>query len=362
MGVTLTTPHIPVLLREVTEYLAVQPGGRYIDCTLGGGGHTQSILEHSSPGGQLLGIDADPDAIKAAGERLRAYEKSMLLVNDNFVNLRDICVKYDFFPVHGILFDLGLASPQLDERGRGFSFQHDSPLDMRFNPDQKLSAYDIVNKYSETKIADILKTYGEEINSRQIAKRIVQKRPIATTSELASVVEEAVGGRHGKIHPATRTFQGLRIAVNNEMENLESALNQAMSLLGFGGRLVVISYHSLEDRIVKQFMQKESRDCICPPEAMQCTCGHKANLKIITKKIITPSFSETEINPRSRSAKLRAAERIITPTEQYEQAVEQLNSSNNSVTQGWRKPALIEKLRKTFLSLQLNHLGSVGRR
>ncbi len=175
-------------------------------------------------------------------------------------------------------------------------------------------------------------------------------------------MEEAVGGRHGKIHPATRTFQALRIVVNNEMENLESALNQAVSLLGFGGRLVVISYHSLEDRIVKQFMQKESKDCICPPEAMKCTCGHKANLKIITRKIITPSFTETELNPRSRSAKLRAAERIITPTEQYEQAVEQLNCSIGIVTQGWRRPALIEKLRKTFLSLQMNRLGSVGRR
>jgi 16S rRNA (cytosine1402-N4)-methyltransferase len=362
MGVTVSTPHIPVLLREVTENLAVQPGGRYIDCTLGGGGHTQAILEYSSPGGQLMGIDADPDAIRSAGERLKSFEKSILLVNDNFVNLRDICVKYDFFPVHGILFDLGLSSPQLDEGGRGFSFQYDSPLDMRFNPNQNLTAADIVNTYSETKIADILKTYGEEMSSRQIARKIVQNRPITTTSELANVVEDAVGGRHGKIHPATRTFQALRIVVNNEMGNLESALSQAVSLLGFGGRLVVISYHSLEDRIVKQFMQRESRDCICPPEAMKCTCGHKASLRIITKKIITPSYSETELNPRSRSAKLRAAERIITPTEQYEQAVEQLNTSIDTADQGWRRPALIEKLRRTFLSLQFNHLGSVGRR
>lgn len=362
MGVTISSTHIPVLLREATEYMAVQPGGRYIDCTLGEGGHSQAILEYSSPGGQLLGIDADPEAIRFSGERLSSYAKSMLLINDNFVNLRDICIKYDFFPVHGILFDLGLSSPQLDDGGRGFSFQLDSPLDMRFNPNQKLSAADIVNKYSETKLANIIKTYGEDINSWQIARKIVQKRPIMTTAELASVVGEAVGGRHGKIHPATRTFQALRIVVNNEMENLESALNQAVSLIGFGGRLVIISYHSLEDRIVKQFMQRESKNCICPPEAIECTCGHKASLKIITKKIITPSFSETEFNPRSRSARLRAAERIITPTEQYEQAVEQLNSSMNNITHGWRKPALIEKLRKTFLSLQLNHFGSVGRR
>jgi|WetSurMetagenome_2_1015567.scaffolds.fasta_scaffold202926_1 16S rRNA (cytosine1402-N4)-methyltransferase len=352
MGVTMTTTHIPVLAREVIENLAVQAGGRYIDCTLGYGGHSQAILEHSSPGGQLLGIDADPEAIKNASEKLKQFDKSMLMVNDNFVNLRDICIKYDFFPVHGILFDLGLSSPQLDEEGRGFSFQHDAPLDMRFSPTQKKSAADIVNKSSEIELARIIKTYGEETNNRQIAKQIVQKRPVHSTLELANIVEEAVGGRHGKIHPATRTFQALRIVVNHEMENLESSLNQALGLLGFGGRLVVISYHSLEDRIVKHFMQKESRNCICPPEVIKCTCGHKANLKIITRKIVTPSPAEVEMNPRSRSAKLRTVERIITPTEQYEQAVEQLNYSTEEKNQGWRKPALIEKLRKTFLSLQ----------
>ena len=352
MEVTLSTSHIPVLSREVIETLAIQPGGRYIDCTLGSGGHSQAILEHSFPGGQLLGIDADPDSIKRVGEKLGSFGKSVLLVNDNFSNLKDICVKLDFFPVHGILFDLGLSSPQLDEDGRGFSFQHDAPLDMRFSPTQKITAAEIVNTYSEMELANLLRTFGEETNNRQIAKKILQKRPLKTTLELAEIVEEAVGGRHGKTHPATRTFQALRIVVNQEMENLESALNQAVSLLGFGGKLAVISYHSLEDRIVKHFMQKESKDCLCPPEAMKCVCGHKANLKIITRRIITPSFSEVELNPRSRSAKLRAAERVITPTEQYEQAVEQINCSIGIVTQGWRRPALIEKLRKTFLSLQ----------
>jgi 16S rRNA (cytosine1402-N4)-methyltransferase len=352
MGTLMSTEHIPVLSKEVVENLSVQPGGRYIDCTLGSGGHAQSILEHSSPGGQLLGIDADPDAIRRAGERLVHYGKSVLLVNDNFVNLRDICVKYDFFPVHGILFDLGLSSPQLDVEGRGFSFQYDAPLDMRFSPTQKTTAADIVNTFPETEIAHILKTYGEEASSRQIARKIVQKRPINTTVELARLVEQAVGGRHGKIHPATRTFQALRIVVNREMENLESALGQAISLLGFGGRIVVISYHSLEDRMVKHFLQKESKNCICPPEVMKCVCGHKASLKIITRKIVTPTFAEISENPRSRSAKLRAAERIITPTEQYEKAVEQLNCSIGIGTQGWRKPALIEKIRKTFLLLQ----------
>jgi 16S rRNA (cytosine1402-N4)-methyltransferase len=352
METVLSSTHIPVLPREVLETLAVQPGGRYIDCTLGGGGHAQAILDHSSPGGQLLGIDADPDGIRIARESLSQFGKSVLIVNDNFVNLRDICLKYDFFPVHGILFDLGLSSPQLDEEGRGFSFQYNAPLDMRFSPTQKITAADIVNTYSETEIARIIKTFGEEINSRQIAKKIVQKRPIRTTTELAEIVQDAVGGRYGKIHPATRTFQALRIVVNHEMENLESALIQAMSLLGFGGRLAVISYHSLEDRIVKHFLQKESRDCLCPPEVLQCICGHKANLKIITRRIITPTFAEVELNPRSRSAKLRGAERLITPTEQYEKTVEQLNCSIGIVTQGWRRPALIEKLRKTFLSLQ----------
>ena len=341
MGVTAITTHIPVLLREVIENLAIQPGGRYIDCTLGGGGHTQAILESSSPGGQVLGIDADPEAIRSVEDRLASYAKSMLLVNENFINLRDICVKYDFLPVHGILFDLGLSSQQLDEGERGFSFQHDSPLDMRFNPGQKLSAADIVNKFSETRLAEILKVYGEETNSRQIARKIVRRRPILTSAELAEVVEEAVGGRYGKIHPATRTFQALRIAVNNEMENLELALNQALGLLGFRGRLVVISYHSLEDRIVKQFMQKESRDCICPPEVLKCSCGHKANLKIITKKIVTPSSCETELNPRSRSAKLRAAERIIPLEGQYERVADTFKSPLNMITQGWGRPALI---------------------
>jgi 16S rRNA (cytosine1402-N4)-methyltransferase len=352
MELSVFTTHIPVLAREAIEYLTVQPGGRYIDCTLGAGGHARSILEHSSPGGQLLGIDADPDAIKVSGERLKDFGKSVLLVNDNFSNLRDICIKCDFFPVHGIIFDLGLSSPQLEEDGRGFSFQHDAPLDMRFNPNQRTTAADIVNSYSELDLAHLIKTYGEETSSRQIAKQLVARRPIKTTLDLALAVEEAVGGRHGRIHPATRTFQALRIAVNHEMENLESALNQSVSLLGFGGKLVVISYHSLEDRIVKHFLQKESKDCICPPEAMTCTCGHKANIKIITRKIVTPSFAELELNPRSRSARLRAAERIITPTQQYEQAVEQLNCSIGLVTRGWRRPSLIEKLRKTFLTLQ----------
>jgi len=348
--------HIPVLLREAVEALAVQPGGRYIDCTLGAGGHAAAILDQSSPGGQLLGIDADPEAIKVAMTRLKDYSSSILLINENFVNLQAICIKYDFFPVHGILFDLGLSSLQLNGKGRGFSFQHDASLDMRLSPDQEVTAADIVNTYPETELAYVIKTYGEERHSHQIARHITQERPIKTTFQLAQAIERAVGGRRGRLHPATKTFQALRIAVNHELGHLEAALKQATGLLGFGGRLVVISYHSLEDRIVKQFMQREARDCICPPDAPICTCGHTASLRLITKKVVTPSPAEVQLNPRSRSAKLRVAKRIINSDEQYK-VVEKLNSSIDVEARGWRKPALAEKIRRTFLALQIDSFG-----
>jgi 16S rRNA (cytosine1402-N4)-methyltransferase len=307
--------HIPVLLNETIEALAVQPGGRYIDGTVGGGGHAAAILEHSSPGGQLLGIDADPEAVKVAQKRLEAYGSSVLIVNDNFANLEAICIKYDFLPVHGILFDLGLSSRQLNGSGRGFSFQHDAPLDMRFSPSQKVTAADIVNTSSEAELAHIIKTYGEEGYSHRIARRIVRERPIKTTLELAKIIEQAAAPRKRGIHPATKTFQALRIAVNHELENLEVALKQAINLLGFEGRLVVISYHSLEDRLVKHFMQQESKDCICPPGTPSCICQHTACLRLVSKKVITPSLEEVSLNPRSRSARLRVAERTITQDE-----------------------------------------------
>ena len=340
--------HTPVLLEEAVRALAVQPGGRYIDCTLGGGGHALSILEKSSPGGQLLGIDGDPKAIEAATTRLKGYTDSVRLVKDNFINLQNICFKYDFLPVHGILLDLGLSSMQLAEDDyRGFSFQHESPLDMRMNPDQHITAADIINRSSEAELANILRTYGEEPRSRQIARQIVKVRPIETTLKLAKTVERACGGRREKIHPATKTFQALRIAVNHELENLESTLKQAVNLLGFGGRLVVISYHSLEDRIVKQFMQRESRDCICPPATPSCICGHTASLRLINKKVITPSAQEIKLNPRSRSAKLRAAERIF-PQEDYREATEGLCLAIKNSENGWRRPVMLERLRTTF--------------
>ncbi len=317
--------HIPVLVKEAIEALAVQPGGRYIDCTLGGGGHATAILDRSSPGGQLLGIDADPEAIKIAKARLSAYSGSALLINENFVNLQAICSKHNFSPVHGILFDVGLSSLQLNGSNRGFSFQHEAPLDMRLSPNQEVTAADIINTSSESELVQLIKTYGEEGRSHKIAHYIVKERPLKTTLQLVRTIEQAIGGRRGRIHPATRTFQALRIAVNHELERLEAALKQAINLLGFEGRLVVISYHSLEDRIVKQFMQQESKDCICPPSIPICICGHTARLKLINKKVITPSPEEVRLNPRSRSAKLRAAERLITQSKQYKTA-ERLHS------------------------------------
>jgi len=341
--------HIPVLLQETIEALAVQPGGRYIDCTLGAGGHAAAILERSSPGGQLLGIDADPDTIEAARSRLEAYGSSILLVNENFANLEAICIKYDFLPVHGILLDLGLSSLQLNSHSRGFSFQHDAPLDMRLSPNQKVTAADIVNTFSETKLAHLIKTYGEEAHSHQIANHIGRERPITTTLQLARVIEQAVGGRRGRLHPATKTFQALRIAVNHELDHLEATLKQTINLLGFDGRLVVISYHSLEDRIVKHFMQQESKDCICPPGVPTCICGHKACLRLINKRVITPSPTEVQLNPRSRSAKLRAAERLITHDGYYRNTEEHDFSAQFSA-EGWRRPAMLKKLRVAFSS------------
>jgi 16S rRNA (cytosine1402-N4)-methyltransferase len=297
-----TPTHIPVLLEETIEALNIQPGGRYIDCTIGAGGHAAAILERSSPGGQLLGIDADPKAMKITRARLEAYSHSILLVNQNFASLRTICMKYGFFPVHGILFDLGLSSVQLENGDRGFSFQHDAFLDMRLSPSQEITAAIIVNSSSESQLAHLIRAYGEERYSRQIARHIVRQRPVTTTLQLARTIEQAIGGRRGRIHPATRTFQALRIAVNQELEHLESALKQAIDLLGFGGRLVVISYHSLEDRIVKNFMRQEAS-------------GEEACLRLVYKKVITPSRAEVQYNPRSRSARLRAAERITIPKE-----------------------------------------------
>lgn len=298
--------HIPVLLKEVIEAIKVVPGGQYIDCTLGGGGHSAAILEQ---GGQVLGIDIDPQAIELARERLHPYGKNAILINESYENLEEICTRTGFHSTRGVLFDLGMSSLQLDDTKRGFSFQHEAPLNMCYNPSQEITAATIVNTFPQKEIADIIKRYGEDRRGNEIARSIVAKRPLNTTLELAATVARAVGTR-GRIHPATKTFQALRIAVNRELERLKIALKQALNVLEVGGRIVVISYHSLEDRLVKDFFRVESQSCLCPPRTPVCICSHHATLKLITKRVVTPTHTEVLANPRSRSAKMRAAERI----------------------------------------------------
>jgi len=308
---TMSLPtHIPVLVKEAVEGLQTKPGGYFIDCTVGMGGHAAAILERIPPQGKLLGIDADPEAIRVARAKLGDYKEAVILANDSFANLNAICKKYDFYPVGGILFDLGVSSMQLDTAQRGFSFQRDAPLDMRFNPQQELTAHDIINSFPEPELARIIKEYGEERHSRLIARHIVQGRPITSTLQLAQLVEQVLGRHRTKIHPATRTFMAVRIAVNRELESLRVALEQTINLLHYQGRLVVISYHSLEDRIVKEFMRREASSCVCPPRTIVCRCGHVPTLKLISRKVIKPTPLEIESNPRSRSAKLRIAERL----------------------------------------------------
>ncbi len=297
------------MMREVLETLNVEPGGRYVDCTLGGAGHAEAIIERAQPGGTLIGIDADPAAISRGKARLARYGDGVQFVQGNFRDVGDICRQMEFAPVNGVLMDLGLSSFQLAEE-RGFSFRDDAPLDMRFGG-EGITASEIVNEWSEAELADLIFEYGEDPASRRIARRIIASRPIGTAAQLAKAVEQAVGRRaYLKSHPATRTFQALRIAVNQELATLATALPQAYSLLGFGSRLAVLSYHSLEDRIVKEYIRRESRDCICPPGLPVCQCDHKATLRPVTKGALKPTLAEVAANPRARSARLRAAERI----------------------------------------------------
>jgi 16S rRNA (cytosine1402-N4)-methyltransferase len=304
--------HEPVMVQQVLAALNVQPGGRYVDCTVDGGGHAEAILERASPGGSLLGLDADPEAIAIAGRRLARFGDAVALVNANFREVDEVCRRQGFLPVNGILFDLGLSSLQLANASRGFSFLREGPIDMRFGPTGEWSAAHWVNEAPEEELAAVLWRFGEERQSRRVAREVVKSRPLRTTTELAKAVERAVGrGRKGQIHPATRTFQALRIAANQELAALSEALPRTHGLLdGFGARLVVISYHSLEDRIVKQYIARESRDCVCPPEQVICACGHKATLRPVTRGAARPTSEEVAANPRSRSARLRAAERL----------------------------------------------------
>jgi 16S rRNA (cytosine1402-N4)-methyltransferase len=303
--------HVPVLLDEVLAALQPRDGGRYVDCTLGAAGHAAAVLELSAPGGRLLGLDADAEILAIAGERLRPFGDRATLVQSNFADLGDVAREHGFDAVDGILFDLGVSSLQLDRAERGFSFQADAPLDMRLDQTQPLSAGDLVRDLSEHELGDVIYRYGEEPRARQVARAIVAARrrsPIATTYQLADLVRRVVPG--GRIHPATRTFQALRIAVNAELEHLSTGLRQAHNLLDDGGRIAVISFHSLEDRIVKQYFVGQANPCHCPPRAPICTCGRTAALEVVTRKPITASTDEEATNPRSRSAKLRVARRI----------------------------------------------------
>lgn len=306
----MTSIHLSVLLAEAIAALQIRPGGRYVDGTVGLGGHSEAILE---AGGGLLGLDADPDALRLASARLERFGSRVILVNANFSTLSAVASEHGLTSVDGVLFDLGVSSLQLSAEGRGFSFQSDAPLDMRFSPAQPVTAADLVNTASEAELATILYGYGEERHGRRIARAIVARRPLRTTGELAKVVIDTIGSWAGGIHPATRTFQGLRIAVNAELTALTSGLEQATDLLAPGGRLVVISFHSLEDRIVKNFFRDAARECICPPRLPVCVCSHSARLKVLTSKPIGPTTQETAANPRSRSAKMRVAERITNP-------------------------------------------------
>jgi 16S rRNA (cytosine1402-N4)-methyltransferase len=304
--------HIPVLYKEVMAGLRPQSEGRYIDATLGSGGHAAGILTASAPNGKLLGLDADPEAIRFAGQYLRPFGGRAILEVANFRQIEPVARHLGFGQVDGILMDLGLSSRQLSDPERGFSFSLDGPLDMRMDPSQARTAADLVNHLPQAELADLLWRYGEERYSRRIARAIVAARPVTTTKQLADLVERTVSRRE-KIHPATRTFQALRIAVNDELEALSQALVQARNLLQSRGRLAVIAFHSLEDRLVKRFYQQESRDCLCPPEVPICVCEHRATLRVLTSKPVRPTAEEIARNPRSRSARLRIAERHADP-------------------------------------------------
>lgn len=299
--------HIPVLFEDCMRLMDPKPGELYADGTLGAGGHSEGILKSSGPDGRLLAFDLDPVAIGIAQERLKPYGERVRIIHDSYVNLGNYV---DENSLDGFIVDLGVSSMQLDRRERGFSFLQDGPLDMRFSPDQRLTAEEIVNDWPEEELSRILWEYGEERKSRRIAAAICAEREagrIETTSQLRDIIQSAVGSGKEKIHPATRSFQAIRIAVNEELKAVETVLPAAVQALKPGGRLLVISFHSLEDRIVKNYFKTESRDCLCPPEQPVCTCGHKAVLKELTRHPVTADEDEIRLNPRARSAKLRAA-------------------------------------------------------
>lgn len=307
--------HIPVLLAEVVEYLSPHNGAIIVDATLGGGGHAEAILNRIGPNGKLIGIDQDITAIETARIRLRKFSQQAFFVNDNFANLASILKERGISGTDGIVIDLGVSSEQLDKASRGFSYQEDAELDMRMSDRQEVSAADIIARYSKQELTRIFREFGEEKWASRIADFIVterERKPITTTLGLVEVIKDAIpaSARRRGGHPARRVFQALRIEVNAELESLRTVLAQAAEHLLIGGRLLVISYQSLEDRIVKTCFRKLSQGCICPATAPVCTCGNTVRFRILTKRPITPGAAEVDDNPRSRSAKLRVLERI----------------------------------------------------
>ncbi|MBQ3529459.1 MAG: 16S rRNA (cytosine(1402)-N(4))-methyltransferase RsmH [Oscillospiraceae bacterium] len=306
--------HISVLLQECLDGLAIRPDGIYIDGTLGGAGHSSQIAKRLTTG-RLIGIDRDPIALKAAGERLEAYKDNVILVHSNFCEMAQVVKDLGLSGVDGILLDLGVSSPQLDEVTRGFSYMADAPLDMRMNNEDALTAHTVVNTWSQEELKRILYDYGEERYAPRIAAAICRRReekPIETTLELVDVIRSAMPAQalREKQHPAKRSFQAIRIAVNDELGSVEKAMQDAIPLLNPGGRLAVITFHSLEDRIVKNAMAEAANGCTCPPSFPVCVCGKKPQVKLISRKPIVAGDEELEVNPRSRSAKLRVCEKL----------------------------------------------------
>jgi 16S rRNA (cytosine1402-N4)-methyltransferase len=303
-------PHRSVLYQECMDSLSPTSPKCYLDCTAGAGGDSWGILEASSPLGELVALDVDPTAVSLSQERLAGFGQRAKVIHGSYRDAKEILKGIGWDKVDGILLDLGVSSMQFDQTERGFSFRGEAPLDMRFDPTRGSSAAELISILSETELANVIWKYGEERASRRIAKAIKNAGKVRTTTQLAQIVRSALGGKQEKQDPATRTFQAIRIAVNAELQTLEDALPDLVALLNPGGKIAIISFHSLEDRIVKQYFKQESLDCICPHEQPVCTCQHKASLRLINRHPMTPSDEEISENPRSRSAKLRVAEKL----------------------------------------------------